>query len=334
MPDFLQLDICRRIAEVRRNHAGERGKARFARELGISPSTYDYYEHRRVPPASILVAIAERTGVDLRWLLTGQEPASVEAEPSHPEHRDILRRAADLLDAHPPAVKPLGAFLDLLDAALTLPRANDQPDPHASAPDSPDTSSPGQPDATLPTEAERWIPILGRSAAGLPGYWSDPSQSAGLTTLADRIRQFAGQPGRRETTPGRLQPTGREKLGPRTVQVVTLRVPLTEGGPVEFIDAQAVRHMFPDAFAVRVDGESMTPQYQPGDLLLLSPSEQARPGLPAVVQLRNAVGVTCKRYQPEGQTVRLLANNHQTPEQTVLADDVLWALRVLGCVRT
>jgi len=42
-------------------YAGTRGKASFAREIGISPSTYDYYENSRVPPADVLVRISELT---------------------------------------------------------------------------------------------------------------------------------------------------------------------------------------------------------------------------------------------------------------------------------
>ena len=64
-------DIIERVIQLRRKHFGPRGKARFARALGISPSTYSYYEKNRVPPPSLLVQMARLTGANLDWLLTG-----------------------------------------------------------------------------------------------------------------------------------------------------------------------------------------------------------------------------------------------------------------------
>ena len=66
MPKTPESEICRRIARLRVEAVGPRGKSAFARQLGLSPSTYDYYEGARVPPASVLVKISELTGADLR----------------------------------------------------------------------------------------------------------------------------------------------------------------------------------------------------------------------------------------------------------------------------
>ena len=72
MKNFSEIAIIERIKFLRSQHAGERGKSRFARDLGISASTYNYYESARVPPIDILLKICRITGADLEWLLTGQ----------------------------------------------------------------------------------------------------------------------------------------------------------------------------------------------------------------------------------------------------------------------
>jgi|SRR5690606_7903002 len=99
-----QLGVCTRLAEVRAEHFGPRGKSRFARELGIGSSTYDRYERDRTPPADLLLKAARITGVRLEWLITGEGPR--EGPPALSERivslierlRDLLRRRQDLAD--------------------------------------------------------------------------------------------------------------------------------------------------------------------------------------------------------------------------------------------
>lgn len=68
------VTICERLRRLRTDLFGERGKSKMARELGIRPSTYDRYERDRVPPADLLVKIAEVANVTLEWLVTGEGP--------------------------------------------------------------------------------------------------------------------------------------------------------------------------------------------------------------------------------------------------------------------
>jgi transcriptional regulator with XRE-family HTH domain len=102
--------ICRRVAQLRTQVAGARGKAAFARMLGISPSTYDYYESGRLPPADLLVRMAHVANADLLWLLTGRSHAANGGP--HP----LVRRTATLLAERPSTAAALSAFLDLLEA--------------------------------------------------------------------------------------------------------------------------------------------------------------------------------------------------------------------------
>ena len=157
MQNSSQHDICQRIAALRQEIAGPRGKSSFARKLGLSPSTYDYYESSRVPPAEVLVQIADLAGVDLRWLLTG-----VAGEPQISAAHPAVQRVAALLAKHADAAAPLAAFLDLLAETFAFPPKQDI------APSATDKAS--RPEARggkggSDPGREEWIPILGRSAA-------------------------------------------------------------------------------------------------------------------------------------------------------------------------
>ena len=61
MSNFDEKAIIGRIIELRKGFAGVRGKSKFAKLLGISASTYSYYENDRVPPIAVLLKICEVT---------------------------------------------------------------------------------------------------------------------------------------------------------------------------------------------------------------------------------------------------------------------------------
>ncbi|MCD4825547.1 MAG: hypothetical protein K8S55_13200 [Phycisphaerae bacterium] len=439
MPESSQNDICARIAQVRLEVAGPRGKSSFAKQLGLSPSTYDYYEANRVPPAEVLVRITEIAGIDLRWLLTGESAAGPAVATS--ENLPIIQRAAELLGRHPEAAKPLAAFLDILAATMKFPAAEvatpgtSQPLGAATPADanmaceqamspsvtdaehgslgavSPGAAVVGQehlshdsalrsgavagseatatmlgtshgkihgPQGTMPPSAKesqssvagdksqageatvyhaaegsqspgaaqssgavppnppadpasRWIPILGRSAAGVPAFWAVGDDTGGLTTLADLIDRYANtsqadlavRPACQVDSPAADEP----------VQIISLRQPTDEQGPTEFVAAEAIKARYPDAFAVRIDGESMSPEILHGDLVILSPGKPAVAGRAAVVQIAGAIGVTCKLYHPAGDNVHLVPINETFPPVAAPADQIEWALQVLARIR-
>ena len=307
-------EICRRIAELRQKTAGPRGKSTFAKQLGISASTYDYYEGARVPPADILVRIAEVTGADLRWLLTGQAGAAPLAAEDHP----VLRRAARLLADCPDAAGPLGAFVDLLVEARKFPA---KPAPQApAAPDAPEDADAGR---------QAWIPILGRTAAGVARFWGKAEDLSGLTTLADLVTRHAGQSPQAVRAAVAAEGESEPSAG---VQLVTLSAP-DERDAVEFVAAEAIKRRYPDAFALRVDGDSMAPEIGQGDVVVLSPSVPAVEGRAAVVQLTGQIGVTCKLYRASAGSVHLVPVNAQYEIAAVPTGQDEWALRVLARVR-
>jgi len=296
--------------------AGHRGKSLFAKKLGLSPSTYEYYESHRVPPAGVLVRIADLAGIDLRWLLTGESSGDERVPAGHP----VVQRAAQMLAECPDAAKPLAAFLDILAESLKFPQRPERPEGEQAP------TGPAPADAASPKDA--WIPILGRSAAGVPQFWSPRDETAGLTALGDLVARHARR------APRRTEPAvvgGTEEPG--VVQIITLSAP-DGSDAVEFVAAGKIKARHPDGFAVRIDGESMAPEIRHGDLVILSPSVPAVDGRPAVVQLARQMGVTCKLYRREGEGVHLVPVNEQFAPVVVPAEQVVWAVRVLACVRS
>ena len=330
MPNVSDEAICSRIKQIRVELTGPRGKAAFARELGISPTTYQSYEVERVPPADVLVRVADMAEVDLRWLLTGHSAGTPPVQADHP----VLQRAARLLAHCPRAAAPLSAFLDLLTQSMAFPAK-----PPATGRDTPETPAPGArpmpdppqaEDPTAPDQArEDWIPILGRSAAGVAQFWSGESQADGVTDLRTLVDRYAaGRPQR--TCAAHVQQDSAEPA--RRVQLITLTSP-HDSAPAEFIAGSTLLERHADAFAARIDGQSMSPDIQHGDLVVLSPTAPATDGAAAVVQLKGQIGVTCKLFRRQGANIHLVPINEQFEPRTYRADQLDWALRVIARIR-
>ncbi len=385
-------EICRRVVQVRQKATGPRGKASFSKLLGISPSTYEYYEAGRVPPAHILIKISAVANIDLKWLLTGQEPSPAGGA-DLANARPILQRISALLDAKPAAIEALTAFLDILTQSLEFPakaestsergpsaKATDmgtglpvsqaeagQPTPSLEATDG--TTSSLTPPATVaaatvaqtasPAEADGstidaatpatdpaagnnppekptaqqagWLPVLGRSAAGVPQFWSAKDRHQTLTTLDDLIARHAIAPAS-QTTPAIALGDQGDLSKPLSVQLVTLSDP-APGQPSQFLVAETIKNRYPDAFAVQIDGNSMSPEIEHGDLVILSPSVAAQDGRASVIQLVGQIGVTCKLLRKTDGLVHLIPINEQYAPQSFPAKNVVWSLRVLARVK-
>ncbi len=327
MTDAELPPICQRIAQLRAEMHGPRGKSAFARKLGLAASTYDYYENGRVPPADVLVRIADETGVDLRWLLTGRSDPARPMPTDHP----ALQRAAGLLADRPNAGDALAAFVEILQAADRFPRkvgqARSQANPSGrQRPSAPDPD----PDSGYRIPHASWIPVLGRSAAGVPAFWQDPDQAAGTRTIGEMIEKFAG---RAPTRQSQTQARADGELGQVPVHRILVPPAASDEVPVEFVACQVCKRRYPDAFALQIDGDSMAPEIAHGDLVLASPSAPAVDGRTAIVQLDGQIGVTCKLFRRAGHLVHLVALNEKIEPVTVPVETIDWALRVLARVR-
>lgn len=225
----------------------------------------------------------------------------------------LLRRIERLVGQNPRVLRALEKFLDLLEAQ---PRGPKQPG-----------GSDGR---------GNWLPILGRSAAGIVFFWDDLPNGSGKNP-SDRLSELIEAYLQAETAgqwPACIEAAD-EKMpcgGADAVSLIQVNVP-SDAAVSEFLDCPVVRKSYPDAFALRMDGQSMTPQLMHGDLVIVSPSVPAADGHPAVVQLRSQLGVICKIYRLEGDRVHLIPTNEGFAPETHGLSEVVWALRVLFRVR-
>ncbi|MEX0715935.1 MAG: S24 family peptidase [Planctomycetaceae bacterium] len=333
--------ICRRLAELRERHYGPRGKARFARALGIRPSTYQHYEQDRTPPPHLLVEAARLTGADLHWLLTGGgSPAAAEiaktpADAAHASPDEaaldlaaaqVLGRLRRLIAAHPDALPNVERFADLLSEVLG---------PGAGAAVSRDMPRIAPRAATV--EKPRWspeqlIPVLGSTAAGTARYWREMETNFGGPEADARLERVLAEHQASAVRAAEMTASTTESAVAPEVALVQLSNP-DERGFVEFLSCPEARERFPHCVAWRIDGDSMAPRYCDGDLVLTSPDEPALDAHPCVARQRGQIGVNCKIYRVEGDEIVLVPVNERHAPQRIPADELQWAQRVLFSVR-
>jgi len=87
----------------------------------------------------------------------------------------------------------------------------------------------------------------------------------------------------------------------------------------------------PNAFAVRVVGDSMEPKYHQGDIIIFSPNLEVRNGDDCFVRMTDPHETTFKQvfYEPDGQ-IRLQPRNHKYPPLILPREKVngLWRAAV------
>jgi transcriptional regulator with XRE-family HTH domain len=306
--------IIERIRGLRTRYAGSRGKSKFARALGISASTYSYYESNRVPPPQILLRICEVTGADLEWLLTGR---GSEKRPASGPNAALLQRLDDLFTNNPELTEAVSAFVELLCEKKGIEkqlRSKVLP---------PETARPG------------WIPVLGRTAAGIIHFWDQellPKPEQAVTELDELVKKhlgkaIVGSAGGSVSVDLQVRPLldGVKEKQANLVQVCGQE----PGEIVEFVQCDQIHKVFPDSFALRIDGDSMSPQINDGDIVILSPSVLAAQGHIAVARIARQIGVTCKLIRTTESGVHLIPINEKYETKVVNKKDLLWALAVL-----
>jgi len=307
--------IVARIRQLRQEHAGKRGKAIFAKALGLSPSTYNYYEKDRLPPINVLWSICRTTGADLQWLLTGEKAVSVgnDAIPD-PLHQKIVQ----CLRHDPNAAVVLQSFLDLLLRKSTMEK---------------EVSPEAVPDETSP---RHWLPILGRTAAGFIQFWQDEGDKLpGITELSELIDRHK-QSSHRRLPAGRISHDAAQLPLPAIADSAASLIQLTEvneEGICEFIDCYVIADRYPGSFGLRVDGDSMAPRLCEGDIVILHPDMPARDGMTAVVKLRDQIGTSCKIVRFDGDRVHLIASSERYDTKIYPQEQISWALAVLWRIR-
>jgi transcriptional regulator with XRE-family HTH domain len=313
MQDFNENAIIERVKLLRNQHAGPRGKSKFARALGISASTYNYYENNRVPPIEILLKMCQVTGADLEWLLTGR----TEKRTAFGPNSAILQKLDALLGENTELTGPVSAFIELLcekkgiEKELTLKTPSARPD------------RPG------------WIPVLGRTAAGMVHFWNQtvlPEPKRAITELDELVKKHIGKAiiASADGTvsidlQARALVDGLKKRQANLIQVSGQQA----DSIVEFVQCEEIFTLFPDSFALQIDGDSMSPRINDGDIVILSPSVPAAQGQIGIARLANQIGVTCKLIRSTEADVHLIPINERYETKVVPKKDLLWALAVL-----
>jgi len=336
MEIFNEKAIIERVKLLRKQYAGNRGRSKFARDLGISASTYNYYESNRAPPISVLLKICEVTGADLNWLLTGKETPKMptfqlQSRASRPgrfafgpnqelasgPNNALLRKLDDLLANNPDLAEPIMAFIELLCEKKGVEK---------------EVRS-----KVLPPKPERpgWIPVLGRTAAGMLHFWDQtslPEPEQAITELDELVKKYIGR-----TIIGSVDGTVSIDLKVRALvdglkrpEANLVQVSGREAdGIVEFVECEQIYELFPDSFALQIDGDSMSPRINDGDIVILSPSVPAAQAHIAIARIANQIGVTCKLIRSTETSVHLIPINEKYEAKVIPKKELLWALAVL-----
>jgi len=314
---------CDRLSRLREEVFGRRGRAAFARALGISPSTYHYYEKGRPPPVELLARAGEVTGASPDWLLTGRgEPFPAAAAGGSdirlsPEAEETLARFSATTGASSRTAAARAALERLLaEVRRALPRSSDQAWRTSAC-------------AVKPTT----IPIIGRTAAGVLARWEDFfAGKEDPDILEHHLRTVEGKAARERRAQMAPADPGAEGAPEAQAVLVQLSEP-TPDGCLEFVDLAGAGKVEPGTFGLRVDGDSMAPRILDNDIVLCRRRAEPEPGQTAVVKLKGRVGVTVKLWRPEGERVHLVPVNEAYDPTVCRREDVAWACRVLWVVR-
>ena len=89
----------------------------------------------------------------------------------------------------------------------------------------------------------------------------------------------------------------------------------------------------PQAYALRVRGDSMYPRYKAGEFIVVEPSLEAQPGDDVVVSLKDGRKLLKElNWVRDGEVQLLSSNNHFGP-MTIPLEDVLYIQLVSGRAR-
>lgn len=314
MTKFDEKAVIQRIIKVRSDIAGVRGRSKFAKALGLSPSTYSYYEQDRLPPVPILLKISEITGVDLHWLLTGSTEKGGGPLLQYPR---LARQLSSFLQSNPASADTIEAFVELLSEKMTA-----------------ESGRVGQ-NHSQESPKSSWIPILGRTAAGVVHLWeqTDLSDSREVVTKLESLIEQHTNSDVTDSRVGRMSVDFQAKplfkaMEAKQANLIQIN-PSQDDQIVQFIESEEIRRSFPDCFALQIDGDSMSPRINDGDVVILSPSAPAAQGQVGVACLSNQIGVTCKIIRITDEVVHLIPINERYDTKVVSKKDLVWALSVL-----
>jgi repressor LexA len=88
----------------------------------------------------------------------------------------------------------------------------------------------------------------------------------------------------------------------------------------------------PDAFALKIEGNSMYPRYSEGDYVIVSPTKEPSNGTPVVAMI-NSDETTCKIYQEYKDYIRFVPENSDYQMVICHKKDIVWVYPVIAFYR-
>ncbi len=85
----------------------------------------------------------------------------------------------------------------------------------------------------------------------------------------------------------------------------------------------------PDAYALKVTGDSMLPVYRDGDTIIVSPAANIKTGDRVVVKTQNGEVMAKQLARRAPDAVELTSFNRDFPSLTVPADQLVWMARII-----
>ena len=311
--DFNEKEVINRIRQLRIRHFGVRGKSTFAKALGLSASTYNYYEDDRLAPISVLLKISEITGADLYWILKGENASQHNGHSPSAKETSAVSKIARFAQDNPQAMDAVLSFIDLLEQTQATKNNKSENVKHD----------------------QDWIPVLGRTAAGIIGLWKDtslPEPDRAVSEISSLVEKYTGktiEKNENQTIDVNI-PDNYFFRNMDHTKIKLIQVNEPDVSEVsEFLECKQLKQVFPDCFALRIDGDSMYPRINDGELIVLSPSMPARQGQIAVAKIQGQIGVTCKIIRSSQGEVHLIPINEKYETKIVPQKEVLWALAVL-----
>lgn len=83
------------------------------------------------------------------------------------------------------------------------------------------------------------------------------------------------------------------------------------------------------AYALKIQGESMKPTYRPGDIVIVSPSSPIRKGDRIVVRTRDGEVMVKELRRRTTKTIELKSLNAEHRDRTFAINDIDWMARIL-----
>lgn len=314
----------------------------LARWLGVSSEHVCQLEHGRQAPSAPLFQLFEKLEEkSTHQQLVMHEPAASEREPIA---LGLPPEALALLDQVHPADK------------------SSPPSPMVSPSKPPMTAQALRVKALrdlLGVTRPKLAVMLGVSRQYITNIENGKRASKPIMKLVEKLEaEFAPKPSAPEPLPEplpepaktpRIQPSippmaaGVTLISPRlaAIPLISMRDALLLSSPLH--SARFAREHFafgvtdPEAFAMRISGDSMQPLHVDGEIAILYPQSQPRTGDRVIVRVHDDVGgaVLFRIYNStdHGRSVMLTSPNPVAPPITLSRDEILWICPVASTVR-